>query len=633
MTLDELFAPQGPLAKAIEGFKPRAPQLAMAHLVEEAIAGHSTAVVEAGTGTGKTFAYLVPALKAGKKVVISTGTKALQEQLFLKDLPRVRDALGTAPALSLLKGRANYLCLARLKAREADTNLLDPALLSEFTQVSRWAPRTDSGDIAELPLPEDAAIFPHVTSTADNCLGRECPYFEDCYLVKARKKAMDADLVVINHHLFFADMAIRDTGFGELIPKADAVIFDEAHQLPDIACQYFGESVSTRQIQDLCKDVEVCVRTELKDQRQLALAAERLATTTMDMRLGLGDEPQKGNLRQIERGLAPALGKVNADLDFVVEVLKANLGRSESADSLYERLAVIKSRLARVLDTGKLGFSYWYETTRRHLSLNLTPLSVADKFAALVEAQPAAWVFTSATLAVDEGFDHFCSLLGLTPAKTLILDSPFDYPQQGLWVVPRNMPEPNMQRSAEQLLAPLLPLIQKVGGRTFVLFTSHRMLNQAARWLEDKLDFPLFVQGTAPKRTLLEQFVEAGNGVLLGTGSFWEGVDVRGEALSCVIIDKLPFGHPDDPLLQARSEDCRLKGEDPFATLQLPQAVIALKQGAGRLIRDGSDRGVLVICDNRLVNRPYGQTFVKSLPPFKRTRDLDQALAFFSESS
>ena len=629
MTLDDAFASDGPLARSLTGFAPRAPQLAMARLVADAIDEKACTIVEAGTGTGKTFAYLVPALLSGKKVVISTGTKALQEQLFVKDLPKVRDALSQAPQLALLKGRSNYLCLARLKSREADTNLLDPSLLAAMQQVSRWAPRTDSGDIAELPLPEDSAIFPHVTSTADNCLGRDCPHYDDCFLVKARKKAMNADVVVINHHLFFADMAIRDTGFGELIPKADAVIFDEAHQLPDIACQYFGESVSTRQIQDLCKDVEVTVRTELKDQRQLALAAERLARTSADMRLGVGGESQKGNLRQIKHALQPVLAKVNADLDFVVEVLKQNLGRSEAADNLYERLATLKGRLARVLDTDVLGYSYWFETTRRHLSLNLTPLSVADKFAALVAEQPAAWIFTSATLAVASGFDHFANLLGLKPAKTLVLDSPFDYPQQGLWVVPRHLPEANHQRRAEDLLQPFLPLINKVGGRTFILFTSHRMLSQAASWLEDKVDFPVFVQGSAPKRALLEQFVAAGNGILLGTSSFWEGVDVRGEALSCVIIDKLPFGHPDDPLLQARSEDCRLRGEDPFSTLQLPQAVIALKQGAGRLIRDGSDRGVLVICDNRLVNRPYGQTFVASLPPFTRTRDLAQALAFF----
>ncbi len=628
MTVSSAFAPDGPLAKAIPGFAPRQAQLTMAEAVARSIDDQSVAIIEAGTGTGKTFAYLVPALESGKKVLISTGTKALQEQLYLKDLPRIRDALGKAPQLALLKGRANYLCLARLKAREADANLLDPKLLSQMSQVSRWAPRTDSGDIAELPLPEDAAIFPHITSTAENCLGRDCPYFEDCHLVKARKKAMDADLVVINHHLFFADMAIKDTGFGELLPAVDAVIFDEAHQLPDIACQYFGESVSTRMIQDLCKDLEVVARTELKDQRQLALAADKLSRTSADLRLALPGDPQRGDLRQIQGLLAPAMKRLNDDLDFVNQVLKQNLGRCQSADSLYERLATVRARLARVQDTQTLGYSYWYEASRYHLSLNLTPLSIADKFQAVIDDKPAAWVFTSATLAVDGAFGHFKELLGLAPQAELVLDSPFDYPKQGLWLVPRDIPEPTGNRPIGPLMEAMLPLIQAAGGRTFVLFTSHRMLNLAADWLQSRIDFPILVQGRAPKRTLLDDFVQAGNAVLLGTGSFWEGVDVRGQQLSCVIIDKLPFGRPDDPLLQARMEDCRRQGREPFAELQLPQAVIALKQGAGRLIRDVTDTGVLVICDNRLVNRPYGATFIKSLPPFERTRSSARAEAF-----
>ena len=628
------FAAHGALAQHIVGFNARDAQLQMAQAVADVIATPAALVVEAGTGTGKTYAYLVPALVSGKKVVLSTGTKNLQEQLFYRDLPKVVAALASPLQLALLKGRSNYLCLFRLEQHYNHVPVQDEQLIQDLSLIKKWSAETQSGDIGELSyIAEDSKALPYVTSTTDNCLGKECPVYEDCHLLKARKKAQAADLVVVNHHLFFADLALKDTGFGELLPQMDVIIFDEAHQLPDIASEYFGENVSSRQLLELCKDIETACKTELRDHPQLAKTADKVALLVKDWRLQFSAEPAKGNWREAyqQPKMQTALNRVSEAIDMLYLVMKSSLGRSELLDNAFERLALTKARLLKLVDMQQTGVSLWFETTRLHVSLHLTPLSIADKFSAIVKAEARSWVFTSATLSVNNGFDHYTAQMGLQQAKTLLLQSPFNYAQQALLCVPRYLSEPHEYSITQQLVDIAVRLIEANNGRCFFLFTSHRMLQLVAKQLPELIRQPVLVQGSTGKRLLLEQFVTLENAVLLGTGSFWEGVDVRGDTLSCVIIDKLPFASPDEPLLQARSEDCLLRGQDPFAKVQLPQAVITLKQGVGRLIRDVSDRGIMVICDNRLVTKPYGEVFLTSLPPMRRTRSLDEAVAFLQQ--
>jgi ATP-dependent DNA helicase DinG len=632
--ISQLFAAEGKLSAAIEGFAPRQAQTDMALAVVEAIDKKTALIVEAGTGTGKTFAYLAPALLGEGKAIISTGTKNLQEQLYHRDLPLLKKTLGSNRKTALLKGRSNYLCLHRLRQHSGNSTLLEKQTLAELTEVRQWSSSTKTGDVGELKtLAEDARVLPFVTSTQDNCLGKDCPDYDDCYLVKARRKALDADLVVVNHHLFFADMALKDTGFGELIPEADLIVFDEAHQIPDIASDYFGEALSSRQLQDLARDVELVYRTSLKDAEQLQKAGEKCKLLAADLRLMFPELPQKGNWRQMlaREEVQSQISRLSDALQMFYEVIKLHLGRDKDLDNIFERVSEARAKLANLSDVQRQGVSLWYETTPRHIVIHLTPLSIADKFAAFVDEPKRAWVFTSATLMVDGGFEHFQRQMGLSSALTLSLDSPFDYQKQAILCVPRFLPEPNARDMKQTLLDIAVKVVAASQGRCFLLFTSHAMLRTIAQLLADKIDNPVLVQGTTTKRALLEEYVANKNAVLLGTGAFWEGVDVRGDDLTCVMIDKLPFASPDDPLLQARIEDCRKRGANPFAQIQIPQAVIALKQGAGRLIRDSSDRGVLVICDNRLVTKDYASTFLTSLPNMRRTRDLEQALNFLKE--
>ncbi len=642
-TVAHAFSTTGALAKAIDGFSPRQAQTDMALEVANAIEKQSSLIVEAGTGTGKTFAYLIPAFlsvnsassgdELNTKIIISTGTKNLQEQLFHKDIPLVRKALASNVQVALLKGRANYLCRYRLAQYQETRGQLDADTLTDLVKVKAWANSTQSGDIGELVnVTEDSGVFPFITSTLDNCLAKDCPDYETCYLVRARQKAIDADLIVVNHHLFFADMALKDTGFGELIPKAQVMVFDEAHQIGDIASDYFGEAFSTRQLVDLCADVLQIFRSKLTDVKQLGLAAEKLQKTCQEFRLLFNYDPERGNWREKynQPQFLQKFQRLKIDLDFLYQVIKLCVSRNEAIDNCFDRAVNMLAQYDVMANVDVTGMSFWYETTPRHVVLHLTPLSVADKFSAYVKESGAGWIFTSATLAVDNKFEHFAQHLGLLGAKQLLLESPFDYQQQSQLIVPRYLPEANDKNRAEHLAQLAQPLIQASQGACFMLFTSYRVMHQVAEILSNAIDNPLLVQGQMAKRVLLDKFVETDSAVLLATASFWEGIDVRGDKLTCVIIDKLPFASPDDPLLQARCEDVRRQGGDAFAQIQLPQAVIALKQGVGRLIRDVSDRGVMVICDNRLVNRPYGQTFLKSLPEMKRSRDLARAAEFLA---
>nr|WP_245556358.1 ATP-dependent DNA helicase [Algicola sagamiensis] len=629
--MTQVFAKEGPFAKTFSHYQPREAQIQMAESVHQAIVDRQQLLVEAGTGTGKTYAYLVPTLLSGKKAIISTGTKNLQEQLYLRDLPVVQKILGSSAQTALLKGRSNYLCLYRLEVNHHQLPDYDRDVSSEIAKIRQWASETVDGDLGSLThIEEDSRAIPYVTSTVENCLGKDCPYFTDCYVVKARKKALEADLVVVNHHLFFADMALKDTGFGELIPNADVLVFDEAHQVPDIATDYFGEGVSTRQMLELARDVRVEFRTHIRDMDQLGKSADKLEHAVSDMRLQFPDQTERGrwHIKFNQPNVQDAFFELKKALAFLYDVLKLAIGRSEAIDRYFERCIELKNKLSKFEDMHSANTILWYETTKRHLVLRLTPLSIADKFSEYIRRSQMAWVFTSATLSVDDSFHHFTEHLGLSHAKTAIYPSPFDYPHQALLCVPRFLPEPNSPDMGDAFVRTALPLIEAAKGRTFLLFTSYRMMLEVGTKLKALTDLPLLVQGTTSKRMMLERFTRLRQAVLLGTASFWEGIDVRGDALTCVMIDKLPFASPADPLLQAKAEVVQRQGLDPFATQQLPQAVISLKQGVGRLIRDVSDQGVLVICDNRLVTRPYGEVFIKSLPPMKRTRDLDQAVRF-----
>nr|WP_237113884.1 ATP-dependent DNA helicase [Pseudoalteromonas rubra] len=603
----------------------------MAEAIDQVVKEGGQCVVEAGTGTGKTFAYLVPALLNDKKVIISTGSKALQEQLYHRDLPELLNALGKGRKVALLKGRANYLCTYRLNEHVAHVPSDDPDVMHQLAMVAKFATETQSGDLADcVGIEEDAKVLPYVNSTADNCLGKDCPDFADCYIRKARLKATEADLVVINHHLFFADMSVKESGFAELMPTADTYIFDEAHQLGEIASDYFGESISTKQLQALINDLRLIYRSDIPDMLQLGKTLNKLETSVADLRLVFGGDGARGDWREKlqDKVICDALHRVISNLDFLYQVLKLCLDRSDKIEHPLERVLSFKGQLDRAFDVTQSGFSYWFETTRRFLTIHITPLDVSNRFKDMMAKSEASFVFTSATLSVDNSLAHFNASLGLAPDHQAIVDSPFDYESQAMLCLPRYLPETKDEMMPHALVKIAKQVINAAQGRTFLLFTSYRVMHLVYEGLSTATEYPVFMQGQASKRIILEQFVRHGNAVLMGTASFWEGVDVRGDTLSCVLIDKLPFTSPDDPLLQARMKDAQLQDKEPFDEIQLPLAVIALKQGVGRLIRDKTDKGVLIICDNRLVTRKYGETFIKSLPPMSRTRDLDKALSF-----
>ena len=632
-SVSEILAEQGPFARLLNGYAPRPQQQELAEAVAAAIEQHSLLVAEAGTGTGKTFAYLVPALLSGQKVIISTGTRNLQDQLFHKDIPLVRDALAVPVDVALLKGRANYLCPHRLELALSEGRYATRSIVAELQQVRKWASRTRSGDVAELSeLPEDTPVWPMITSTADNCLGSDCDHIDDCYLAQARRRAQEADVVVVNHHLLFADMALKDEGFGELLPGANAFILDEAHQLADTASNFFGTMISANQIIELSKDAIAEDIKEAGESRQLRVLAEKLEKTVRDMRLAFADEPARGPWRELAglRELQAAIEDVREAFAALHACLKPMAARGKGLEACLERCAELEQGFIQLTASAPEGYIHWYETHTRSFSLYFTPMDVARQFRARIDAHPCGWIFTSATLAVGDRFDHFLHQLGLHDATTRQWESPFDYPRQAVLYVPEGMPEPNSPGYTAAVVEQAMPVLQASEGRSFMLFTSHRALREAAELLRGRIPWPLLVQGEAPRTRLLDEFRELGNAVLLGTGSFWEGVDVRGEALSCVIIDKLPFASPGDPVLQARIDAMRQAGGNPFMEYQLPQAVITLKQGVGRLIRDVNDRGVLMLCDPRLGSKPYGRIFLESLPPMTRTRKLEVVERFYA---
>ena len=644
-TLDAIFRDGGTLSRALPGFRFRPQQLAMAQAIAHAIASRGQLVAEAGTGTGKTFAYLVPALLYGGKVIISTGTKTLQDQLFERDLPLVRDALAVPVTVALLKGRANYVCHHHLERAAHEDRLPsrdDARYLKKIVAFSRASERGDRAELADVP--ENATIWPLVTSTRDNCLGQNCAYHGDCFVLKARKEALDADVVVVNHHLFFADIMLRDEGVSELLPNCNTVILDEAHQLPDTATLFFGEQIGAGQLAELARDAEVTARAMAREVPDLPDAAADVLPAIRKLRLAAGEQAGKfaRDVALARPGFTEALDGLAAALDRLATELGHFAERGEELAQTARRAAEASRQVTRWRD-GRAGAAAegapeeewirWIDVTPHGFQLQASPLSIAPLFRRQVESSARAWVLTSATLAVGRDFSHYTDQLGLDHAQTGAWDSPFDYAHQGLLYVPRDLPPPNTPEHTDAVVASALPLLKASEGRAFLLFTTLRALQRARERLADAfaregLAFPLLVQGEGSRSELLVRFRELGNAVLLGSASFWEGVDVPGDALSLVIIDKLPFAPPDDPLLAARLDRLKAEGGNPFMAWQLPQAAIALKQGAGRLIRTETDRGVLAICDPRLVDKPYGRRIWQSLPPMRRTRDEAEAAEF-----
>jgi ATP-dependent DNA helicase DinG len=649
LDVERLFDHQGPLSHSVGGFRPRKSQTEMAKAIAQAITDQKTLVAEAGTGTGKTFAYLAPALLWGGKVIISTGTKNLQDQLYLRDIPTVRKALNAPVSVALLKGRANYVCHFHLERTLQNGRLTAREDVGHLREISRFVKTTSSGDKAELSkVPEAASVWNLVTSTRDTCLGAECQYYQDCFVMKARKEAQQADVVVVNHHLFFADVALKDTGVAELLPSANTIIFDEAHQLPETASLFFGETMSTSQVLELCRDVLAEGLAHARDGADWPAVVSPVERAARDLRLAFPQDFVRLAVGQIAPSspFFPALEKLKEELQGMVDTLESQAERAETIEQCRVRAIDLATKLSAWNAPDKSSANTaegqervrWIEAFTSSLHLHQTPLSIAPIFNKQREGAPRAWIFTSATLAVKNDFNHYMSQMGLWNEPAQSWPSPFDYGAQGLLYVPDNLPQPNSFEYTDAVIDAALPMIEAAGGRTFFLCTTLRAVTRAAERLRDEfakrnLSYPLMVQGEAGRTELLDRFRAAGNAVLIGSQSFWEGVDVRGEALSLVIIDKLPFSPPDDPVLAARIEALEKKGLNGFMHHQLPEAIINLKQGAGRLIRDETDRGVLMICDPRLVSKPYGKRIWQSLPPFKRTREAATAMAFFDKQS
>lgn len=627
-----LLADDGPFADVVDGFQAREEQQRMAEAVAEVIGEGEVLVAEAGTGIGKTFAYLVPALNAGRKTIVATGTKTLQDQLYHRDLPLVARALGRSVRPALLKGRANYLCLYRMEMTAEEGRFTSREQAHQLQQVREWAGVTRSGDINESPVNlSDSPLLSQVTSTAENCLGTECPLYGDCFLMEARKRAQEADVVVINHHLLMADWAVKQGGFGEVLPSADVYIMDEAHQLPEVASQFFGLALGSRQLTELVRDTLTEYQREAGDVPEIPQRAEALSKAVKDFRLALGQEGRREPWAAVadEAAVAERLAGLSDALSALREGLAPLAERGKGLESCHRRAEEFSGALHEFLNQASSEFVQWFETYTQAFILRLTPLDVSSSFKGQMARHQAAWIFTSATLSVNDRFDHYTARLGLGEPRTLQLASPFDYPNNAIFYLPQELPPPNAPDFQERFLECAANVLEASRGRAFLLFTSHRALQHAARWLPERVDFPLLVQGSQSQNRLLEAFREQGNAVLLGTQSFWEGVDVRGDALSCVMIDRLPFASPGDPVVQARIDALRQEDRNPFMTFQVPQAVITLRQGVGRLIRDANDRGVLMLGDIRLVTKPYGRTFIDSLPPMRRTRSLSTVQKFF----
>lgn len=630
-----MLSEKGRLSTAIPGFVSRPQQLELALAIAKTIKERTTLVAEAGTGTGKTYAYLIPSLLADKKIILSTATKTLQDQLFNKDLPTLIRALGVSKKTQNLKGRSNYICHYRTKLHAEEGHFTNKQSASEILLIQKRLSRLTDGVKSELPeIKDDSAVWPYVTSTPENCLGSECPNYNDCFLVKARKRALDSDVVVINHHLFFADSKLKDGGFGDLLPYADVIVFDEAHQMADIATSFFGDRLGTRQIKELLKDtIREWPVLDIANRplNQMLLSLDN-AIDAMLLSISIRDEKIEWQQCIQQQSFTEAFSKLNTLLEELDACFQTQINDSESELSpglkrCYVRLEQMKATLRR-LSEDKAGMIRWVEPYKQSMVFNMTPNDVSDGFRQIRLNHHAAWIFTSATLTTNQSFSNFLRPLGMDTEETLLLPSPFDFKQQAMLYLPRGIPDTKHASYYDCLLELAEPLIEACKGRCFFLFTSHRALNFVAKSLKRRIQYPLLVQGEESKSILLNRFRELGNAVLLGTATFWEGVDVKGDALSCVIIDKIPFSSPSDPVTRGKMNFLKNQGLSPFNELSLPEAILALKQGVGRLIRDDQDKGILVIADPRLSGRRYGGEILNSLPNMTLTRDNTKVIQF-----
>jgi len=621
----------GVIGQYIDDFVPRDSQLGMAKLIDEAIALGESRVIEASTGIGKSFAYLVPAFLGNARVVISTGTRNLQDQLFEKDIPLIRKAIVNGKKVALLKGRSNYCCPHRLKRFRAEDRFKSREMAAIFAALAAWAEQTESGDIGEFAgIPENDSLWYYATSNADNCLGGECPELDRCFVMKARKKAMEADILVINHHLYFSDLALKVDGFGEILPQADVLIFDEAHQLPDIAGNFYGQQITLRQIEMLCRDVIEAEVSEASESKALKQRCDHLGKCAADLRLALRSFPQKAEWERIRHAHAvrQPMDALQQAVDALDDTLEPMVSRGKELGLCQRRVRGLQSALQDFLTEDESRVS-WYETSERSFRLAQSPLELADAFRQQLElADFNSVFFTSATLSSQKSFDYYCDRLGLAGIECASFDSPFDYAKQALLYLPSHLPDPSDDAYPRLFGELCLQLIEATTGHCFILFTSYRMLSLTTDFLRPRLDYPLLVQGELQRNELLHQFVAIDNPVLLGTSSFWEGVDVKGDQLRCVIIDKLPFKSPQDPVYKKRLQRTNQNGGNAFVEVQIPEATISLRQGVGRLIRDIGDRGIVALCDNRLNTKAYGRGMLSSLPPMRRTAELEEVLAF-----
>ena len=636
LIIEEFFKNSGPLSEIIDNFHEREDQINMAKIVNKTIEEKDSLIVEAGTGIGKTFSYLVPALMNGGKVVISTATKNLQDQLFLKDIPTIRDALKIPININILKGRSNYICQLRMENALLEGQFLNREDAKFIHEIKKISDHSDVGEISEFNnIPETSTIWPFVTSTKENCLGQDCEFFKSCFVIKARKKAIASEVVIVNHHLFFADFVLKDAELSEILPKADTVIFDEAHQISEIAPIFLGENISTNHIIYLVQDINQIFSKHIKDKKKLIELSKSITDLTISLNTFFDKRNQRIGIEKIEKldSFKEIINDLLSNLNKLCIFFNAYSEQDIELKKINERIEEIIIKLENWIKDTNQDYVYWIDIFLKSIQFNITPISVAENFRKFQENNKAAWIFTSATLAVNSSFEHFQSLMGLENAKTKLLKSPFNYSKNAYLYVPKEMPETSNRLFNNHLVSQIYPLLLAAKGRAFILSTSIKSMNEIKSLLEDEFEknnvnYPIFIQGAGSKIKLLEQFKHHGNAVLIGSLSFWEGVDVRGENLSLVIIDKLPFQSPGDPIFESKINMLSAKGINAFMTFQLPKAIISLKQGAGRLIRDELDKGVLMVCDQRIVSKPYGKRFWQSLPSFKRTRNQEDVIEF-----
>lgn len=630
--IQALLGQDGAFDQAFDDFVPRQSQQQMADAVAEAIQFNGKLVVESGTGTGKTYAYLVPAVLSGKKTIISTGTRHLQEQIYHRDLPAVVKILDQNCRAKMLKGRANYLCRYRHQLNSQQSDLIGKRNQLSFDIIDKWSLTTQTGDISEVTeVHESSPIWKQVTSTSDNCLGGKCPDYARCFVNQARKNAMEADVLVVNHHLFFSDLTLKTDGFGELLPEHEVVVFDEAHTIPDIASRFFGFAISNYQLKDLFSDIYAAEKKE-RSAVDMKPAIVAIDSQLEQFRKFVGKKGQNSDILEslVGNQFDQRFEDFMVSLELLDQSLSAAANSGENLAKCYVRYIQIVGQLREWRENRDRNQVSWLELTQSLIRFHVTPLNIGEHFGKCLEIPNSSWIFTSATLAVGDDFSAFCQKVGLHETDTRRWDSPFNYVENTLMYIPDRMPDPRDPGFGASLCDIILRVTQASQGRCFCLFTSYAMMHRVYELVKPNIEWPLLLQGQAAKPHLLNQFLEADNAVLFGTASFWEGVDVKGDALSCVIIDKLPFNAPSDPVLKSQLNKCEEQGGNPFMDIQVPDAVISLKQGAGRLIRSEHDRGVLVVCDPRILNKPYGRLFLKSLPPMPVTQHFDEVFRFFN---